>query len=42
MHILKSIHVNAFQIFTSGRYSSVQLVSLSLSEDFGGVTIKFA
>ena len=30
MHILKSIHVTAFQIFTSGRYSCVQLVSLSL------------
>ena len=28
VHILKSIHVNAFQIFTSGRYSSVQLVCL--------------
>ena len=30
MHILKSIHVTAFQIFTSGRFSCVQLVSLSL------------
>ena len=27
---LKSIHVTALQIFTSGRYSSMQLVSLSL------------
>ena len=30
MHILKSIHVTAFQIFTSSRYSSMHLVSLSL------------
>ena len=30
MHILKSIHVTAFQIFTNGRYSSMHLVSLSL------------
>ena len=30
MHILKSIHLTAFQIFTSGRYSSMHLVSLSL------------
>ena len=30
MHILKSIHVTASQILTSGRYSSMQLVILSL------------